>query len=140
MTPLESTLVTKKITDINPLDAIRKLRSAADALSTQLTLHGRLALVEWAEEKIRLSQLLLAFLLGTIAFLCANIFGGVLLLLAGWRAGYVMVIAMALMVFYGLSSWVAWRVFKSRLRQGANAFATTRAELVTDIALIRSKL
>ncbi len=126
--------------DINPMSAIRKLRSAGDALSTQLALHGQLVKVEWAEEKIRLSKLLMAGLLGFAFFLCANIAVGVLLLTLGWQTGYLIPSAIALIVLYAGSTWWAWRKLQALLALSVHSFAASRAELAADIAMIRSKL
>lgn len=126
--------------DINPMNAIRKLRSAGDALSAQLVLHGQLMKVEWAEEKSRLSKLLVNGLLGFTFFLCANIAVGVLLLALGWQTGYLIPMAIALIVLYAVGTWLVWRKLRALLALSVNAFAASRAELAADIAMIRSKL
>jgi uncharacterized membrane protein YqjE len=139
-TPPEPATLISALADINPLDAIRKLRSAGSALSAQLALHGQLFKVEWAEEKIRLSKMLGAALLGLIFFLCANIAIGVLLATLGWQAGYLLPVVIALIVVYAAGTWLAWRKWQALSALSVHAFATLHAELAADVAVIRSKL
>lgn len=136
----EPTSLPSAVADSNPLDAIRKLRSAGSALSAQLVLHGQLFKVEWAEEKIRLSKMLIAGLLGFAFFMCANIAVGVLLLTLGWQAGLLIPAVIALIAVYAVGTWLAWRKLQALSLLSVHAFETSRAELAADIALIRSKL
>ena len=67
---------TAESTSINPLDALRIVRSAGKAILAQAALHGQLARVEWAQEKDRLAKMLVIALLGFAAVLCVMLFTG----------------------------------------------------------------
>jgi uncharacterized membrane protein YqjE len=138
--PPEPAALISAVTDINPLQAVRKLRAAGPALSAQLALHGKLFKVEWAEEKIRWSKMLGVGLLGFTLFLCANIAIGVLLAVLGWQAGYLIPTVFGLLVVYAIGTWLAWRKWQVLSALSVHAFATSRAELAADMDLIRSKL
>jgi uncharacterized membrane protein YqjE len=138
--PPEPAASPSSVADINPLDAIRKLRSAGPALSAQLALYGQLFKVEWAEEKLRLSKMLGITLLGFALFLCANIAVGVLLSTLAWQAGYLIPTVVALIVIYAVGTWLAWRKLQALSALSIHSFAASRAELAADMVLIRSKL
>ena len=70
--------------NINLFAALRILRSAGSALFAQAALHEQLARVEWAEEKSRLLQMLVAILLGFIFLMCGLIVISGALLIALW--------------------------------------------------------
>jgi uncharacterized membrane protein YqjE len=126
--------------DISPMDALRRFRSASGALAAQLGLYGQLARVEWAEEKLRLSKLLMTTLVG-IAFLVSTcIFVGVLLLALAWQLGYLIPAAMVLIVLYAGGTLLAWRKVRALMALSVHSFAASRAELAADISMIRSKL
>lgn len=126
--------------DPGPMEVLRRLRVASDAIAEQLCLHGQLAKVEWAEEKVRLGKLLTAALLGFAFFLCACVFVGVLLLTLGWQLGYFVPAALLLVVIYAGGTWLASRKVRALLALSVHSFAASRAELAADIAMIRSKL
>lgn len=127
-------------TEINPLDAIRMLRSAGKPLFAQAALHGQLARVEWAEEKTRLIKMLVLVLLGFVGLLCVLLFLGVLVLAYSWDTAYRIPAVMALIVVFGLVTGIAWRRFQALSAQSSQAFAATREELAADLALLKSKL
>lgn len=58
------------------MEIIQRLRSIAKILFAQLELHGKLAKVEWAEEKNRLQQLIATLVVGFSCLLCALLFAG----------------------------------------------------------------
>ena len=126
--------------DISLMDALRRLSSASGALAAQFGLHGQLARVEWAEEKLRLSKLLIAASLGFAFFLCTCISAGVLLLTLGWQAGQEIPAAVVLFVLYAGGTFLAWRTMRALLALSVHSFAASRSELAADIAMIRSKL
>ncbi|HJW83821.1 MAG TPA: phage holin family protein, partial [Anaerolineae bacterium] len=127
-------------TEINPLDAIRILRSAGKPLFAQAALHGQLARVEWAEEKNRLMKMLVIALLGFASLLCVMLFLGALLLAYSWETEYRIPAVMALIAVFGLAAGIAWRRLQALSAQSSQAFAATREELAADLALLKSKL
>ncbi|MBC7984888.1 MAG: phage holin family protein [Candidatus Obscuribacterales bacterium] len=126
--------------EINPLNAIRILRSAGQALFTQAALHGQLARVEWAEEKTRLLKMLVAALLGFTFSLCVMLFTGALVLAFTWETAYRVPAAVALVIIYAVGLAIAWYRFQALSARSSRAFAATREELAEDFALLRSKL
>ena len=125
---------------INPLQALTMLRSASGALVAQATLHMQLALVEWEEEKQRLSQMLIFMLMGFALFLCLLLFIGAFVLTLSWGTPFRLPVFVALIVCYALASlWAGFRV-KALAALSRNTFAATRAEIAADIALIKHVL
>ncbi len=133
-------LLTADLATINPLDAIRLLRSAGKALFAQASLHAQLARVEWTEEKSRLQKMLAAALLGLACALCVMLIVGALALAFSWGTPYRIPVALALIAVYAAGVAVAWRRFKTLSALSGQAFAATREELAIDLAMIRSKL
>jgi uncharacterized membrane protein YqjE len=125
---------------ISPLNAIHILRSAGGALLTQIGLHGRLAEIEWKEQKLRLVQMLLFVLLGFTCLLCVMLFAGVLVLALSWDTSYRVLSVLVLLAAYGAATGFAWQRFQTLAARSNEAFAATRAELAADIALFKSKL
>jgi uncharacterized membrane protein YqjE len=125
---------------INPLDVVRMLRSAGAALFTQAAMHGQLARIEWADEKARLLQMLVAGLVGFAGLLCVMLFAGGLVLAFSWDTAYRIQAAIALVVAYGLITGFAWSRLKALSARGNQSFAATREELAADLALLKSKL
>ncbi len=125
---------------INSLDVVRLLRSAGGALLAQLALHGKLASVEWEEEKNRLLQMFIITLFGFVCVLCILFFTGAAVLALSWETPYRIHAIVALIAIYGLGVFVAWHRFQKLSALSSDAFAATREELAADIALIRSKL
>ena len=116
------------------------LRLAGKALFSQATLHGQLALIEWAEEKNRLLNLFMMVLLGFACLLCVMVFVGVLALRLSWATAYCIPILMLMIAIYGLGIGMAWRRFQHFYAQGSQAFSASRDELAADAALFKSKL
>lgn len=127
-------------TRINPLNVVRLLRSAGGALISQATLHGQLARVEWAEEKTRLRNMMIAALSGFACLLCFMIFFGVLVIAFSWDTQYRIAAVSILTAVYGLAGFMAWRRLAALSALSGQAFAATREEIAADIALIKSKL
>lgn len=124
---------------LNPLDAIRLLRSAGGELVAQLILHGQLARVEWAEQKARLLQMFVITLLGFICVLCVMLFAGAMVVAFSWQTAYRLPVVAAVILVYLLGILFAWRRFQTLSAQSSQAFAATREELAADMALFRSK-
>jgi uncharacterized membrane protein YqjE len=135
-----SATITPDSTPISALGAIRKLRSAGGALLDQLALHGQLAQVEWGEEKIRLLKMLVGAGLGFACLLCVMLSLGVLVVALSWDTGYRIPATTALAALYGLGAGLAWRRLAILSKHGNQSFAASRAELIADLALLRSKL
>lgn len=125
---------------IDPLNAIRLLRSAGGALCSQAGLYGQLAKVEWAEEKIRLTKMLLATLAGFIFLLCVLLFLGVLILALSWDTAYRIHSVLGVIAVYAIGMGFAWHKLQGLSALGGQSFAATREEMAADLALIRSKL
>ncbi|MDP9140204.1 MAG: hypothetical protein M3O62_05345 [Pseudomonadota bacterium] len=124
----------------HPLDAVRILRAAGGALLAQATLHGRLARVEWAHEKLRLSKMLAVALMGFASLLCVMLSVGGLLLAFYWDTSYRIPVALTLIALYGVGTGIAWRRFQALSALGSQSFSATREELAADIALLKSAL
>jgi len=125
---------------IDPLAAVRLLERASGALIAQLALHVQLARVEWAQEKRRLSRMLVVMLLGSACVLCVMLLVCVLALALSWDTAYRVPCVVALIAVYGLGVELARRRFLVLLAQGASSFAATREEIDADITLLRSML
>ncbi|MGH8106145.1 MAG: phage holin family protein [Arenimonas sp.] len=125
---------------IDPLNAIRLLRSAGSALCEQAGLYGQLARVEWAEEKKRLLKMLAATLAGMIFLLCTLLFVGVLVLALSWDTAYRIHAVVVMLAVYGIGIAIAWQKLKALSALGEKSFAATREEFAADMALIKSKL
>lgn len=125
---------------LHPLQIVRLLRSAGSALLAQAALHGRLAGVEWEEEKQRLLNLLIALLLGFAFLLCLLLLTGALVLALSWGTVYRTPAIIALALLYGAGITLASLRVRALSGSGSQSFAATREELAADIALLRSKL
>jgi uncharacterized membrane protein YqjE len=125
---------------VGPLDAIRLLRSAGKALFVQAGLHAQLAGIEWQEEKQRLTKMAGVALLGFASTLGAMVFASGLAMAFSWDTPYRVPTAIGVVTVYALMIVIAWHRFQSLSAMGSQAFASTRAELVTDIAMLRSRL
>ena len=124
----------------NPLDALRILRSAGNALFAQAALHGKLARVEWTQEKKRLLTMVATVLLGFACLLCVLMFSGALVLAFTWDSVYRVPAALILLAMYSLGILIAWHRLRSLAARGDQAFSALREELAADMALIKSKL
>ena len=136
----DSTLADDADSSIDPLRAIRLLRTAGGALLSQFALHGQLARVEWAEEKLRLTQLCVAGLIGFACALCVMVFVGVVVLSATWDSVYRVPAMIALTVVYAIGVGAAWHRVQALSALGGQAFAATREEIANDIAMLKSRL
>jgi uncharacterized membrane protein YqjE len=116
------------------------VRDASGALLDHAALHAELLRVEWAEEKLRLHQLLSAAAVG-FAFLLALLIGfGAVLLSLAWDTGLRLPTVAALMVLYALGAAMAWRQYRAQATRGEHSFAASRSEIAADLELLRSHL
>lgn len=123
---------------IDPLDAVRILRSAGGALFDQARLHSQLAGVEWEEEKQRLLKMLAAALLGFACLLGALLFAGGLVLAATWETAYRVPTLAALVILFSCGAFAAWHRFQAWSALAHRSFAASREELAADAALLRA--
>lgn len=126
--------------ELNWFALLRLLRSAGRALLAQTALHGQLARVEWAEERNRLLQMLLATLLGFACALTLLLLCSTLVLVLSWATPYRIPALLGLLLVHGLGCVIAWRRFQALAARSSESFAATRAELAADIALLKSRL
>lgn len=124
----------------NPLSAIRLFRSAGGALLGQAALYGKLAKVEWAEEKNRLVNIALLGLVAIACLLCTMLFIGVLVLALSWDTTYRIPAVLAMIAVYGIGLVIAWFQLRSLSALNEKTFAATREEFAADLAMIKSKL
>ena len=126
--------------EFNPLGALRLLRSAGGALFAQAALHSQLARVEWAEEKIRLTRIAVAALVGLVSAICLLLLGSLIALALSWNTPYQIPVTAAVLAFYLLVFLFAVRTLYRQIALGALSFAATREEIAADIALLKAKL
>lgn len=122
------------------MEIIQRLQASAKLVLMQLELHGRLANIEWQQEKKRLQQWALYGVFSIVFVFCALFFAGFVVLALSWATPYRWQAITALVIFYGAGALFCYLRCQYYAAQGASAFAATRAELAADIALIRSQL
>lgn len=124
----------------NPLDTIRRLRSAGGAMLAQVLLHTELARIEWEEEKRRLLKMLGVTLLGFACLQCGLLFAGALVLAAAWDTSYRLPALALLVISCSIAVAIAWRRFRALSAQEGQAFANSREQLARDVALLKATL
>ena len=122
------------------MEIIQRLRASAAIVLVQMELHGRLAGIEWQQEKNRLQQLLIASVLGLVFLSCCLFCAGLLVITLGWSTDYRLHSIVGVLFFYSAGVVLCYLRCKHLAALGATAFAATRAEIAADIALIRSQL
>jgi uncharacterized membrane protein YqjE len=125
---------------IHPLHALRVLQPASGALLEQLALYGRLIAIEWAQERSRLAQLLVAGLLAAASLQCLLLGAGAVLIALCWSTPYRIAAVVGVLALYALGTALAWRRLRALAARGADSFAVTRSEFAADLALLRSRL
>lgn len=128
----------KESESIDLLSALRIARSAGGALCTQASLYGKLARIEWQEEKNRLLKMFIFGLIGFICILCFMLFIGLLVLVLSWETNYRILALTSLIAVYGVGIGIAWQRFQALSARNKQSFAGTREEFATDLALLRS--
>ncbi len=126
--------------EFNPLSAIRLLRSAGGALFAQAALHSQLARVEWAEEKIRLTKIVITAILSVVSAFCLLLLSSLVILALSWNTPYQIAVVATVLLFYALIFAVAVRILKQQVSLGALSFAATREEIAADLAMLKAKL
>jgi len=116
------------------------LRLAGKTLVNQLSLHGQLAQIEWAEEKNRLLKMFIIALVGFACLLCFMLFAGFLGLMLSWASVYRIPVIILMITIYGFGVFVSWHKFKKLSVQGDQAFLATRDEIASDLAIFRRAL
>ena len=130
----------KESDSIDLLSALRIARSAGGALCTQASLYGKLARIEWQEEKNRLLKMFIFGLIGFACMLCVMFFIGLLVVVLSWDSAYRILALSSVIVLYGLGIGIAWQRFQALSERNKQSFAATREEFATDLALIKSRL
>jgi uncharacterized membrane protein YqjE len=125
---------------IKPLHVLRVLQPAGGALLEQLALYGRLIPVEWAQERARLSQLLLAAAQAFACLLCLLWAAGAAIVAWCWNTPYRNLAMWAVLALYLIGAALAWRRVREIAARGEQSFAVTRAEFAADMELLRSRL
>jgi len=122
------------------LQILRLLGSASETLFAQAGLHAQLARMEWQQEKHRLASMLILGVLAALCVGCVLLALGALALIVGWDSGYRIPIAAGVCVTYAVLAAIAWFRVAALAARGESAFAATRAELTSDLAMLRSRL
>lgn len=130
----------KESDSIDLLSAFRIVRSAGGALCTQANLYGKLARIEWLEEKNRLMKMFLFGIIGFACMLCVMFFIGLLVVVLSWDSAYRILALCSVILLYGLGIGIAWQRIRALSMLNSQSFAATREELATDLALIKSRL
>lgn len=110
---------------------------AGGAMIDHLALHGSLLSVELQQEKLRLTKMLQAAVVGLASLICLLIALGTLLLLAVWDTPYRLPAVVALVLLYGLATLGAWRAFQAGALKSHGAFARSRENLAADLRSFR---
>lgn len=130
----------KESDSIDLLSAFRIARSAGGAFCTQANLYGKLARIEWLEEKNRLIKMFLFGIIGFACMLCVMLFIGLLVVVLSWDSAYRILALCSVILLYGLGIGIAWQRIRALSMLNSQSFAATREELATDLALIKSRL
>jgi uncharacterized membrane protein YqjE len=123
---------------LGALPTLGTLRHAGGAMIDHLALHGSLIGVELQQEKLRLTKMLQAAVVGLASVICLLIALGAFLLLAVWDTPYRLHAAAALVLVYGLATLGAWRAFQAGALKSQDAFALSRENLAADLRLFRN--
>lgn len=135
-----SALTGKEAGSLSPVQLLQMFRSTGSALFTQASLHAQLAQIEWEEEKQRLCRIAIFSLLGFVFTLCFLIAASAFAITLSWNTPYkvhafvaVLLVHLCGFIFTGLA-------VKKLIALGNKSFAATRAEIASDIALLKSTL
>ncbi len=133
-------LTGKDAGSINPLQLVGMLRSAGSALVAQVSLHAQLAHIEWQQEKQRLCKMAVFGILGFVFFLCFAIAASAFAILLSWNTPYLIHTFTAVLIVHIVGFVWAALSLKKLAAQSNHSFAATRAEIASDIALLKSAL
>lgn len=116
------------------------LLSGVGALFAQGSLHLELMRVEWALEKLRYRRMLRLVLIGVPMFACSLLSIGVLVMMLSWNTAYKFPAAVVLVVLYSAGTLFVYYRLRQEDILGNTAFAESKREIASDIALIRDRL
>lgn len=116
------------------------LRSGADALLAQGSLHLQLLQVEWELEKLRYRRIAFLLLFGVPLLMCSMLAAGMLVMVFSWNTPFQYVAACLLVLFYSAGAFIAFYRLRQETAPGNSAFAETRREVAADIALLRDRI
>jgi uncharacterized membrane protein YqjE len=94
--------------------------------------------VEWAEEKTRLTGLLITLTLALFFSCLAVTFGSLLVLVFFWDTPHRLAAVTGIVLFYLLAAIVTWIVVRAKMRTKSALFSTSAAELRRDRQLLDS--
>jgi uncharacterized membrane protein YqjE len=126
--------------EFSPLSAFALLRSAGSAFAAQAGLHAQLAKVEWAEEKVRITRMLIASFIGLLSVQCLLMSVGLVALMLSWRTPYQLPVMLAVLLGYLILCALAIYVLIRLAALGTKSFAATRQEIAADLAMLRATL
>lgn len=121
------------------LDMIRS-GMAGDIVLKQVMLHGQLAQLEWAEEKLRLFKMFLAILLGFTFLVSALCVFSALIVVLSWETPYRLPALISMIILYGFGSGITWNYYQNLSAQGKQAFSASRKEFFLDTELLKRAL
>lgn len=135
-----SVMAGKDAGSLNPLQLVGMLRSAGGALITQASLHAQLAQVEWEQEKQRLCKMVLFGIVAFTFFLCFVIAVSAFVIFLSWDTPYFVHTFIGVLIFHLIG--LIWTLLglKKLAALSSQSFAATRAEIASDIALLKSSL
>ncbi len=119
---------------------LHEIRPAIGALLTHGVLLARLAQVEWATEKLRLTRLLALSLIATVMTVVLLLTISIFAMAAAWDTPYRWAVALALVVLYAAGLVLVLRRLRQLISIKESAFAGTRDELSADFALLKQRL
>jgi uncharacterized membrane protein YqjE len=117
--------------------SVNILRSGADALLAQGSLHLQLIQVEWALEKLRYRRMMNLVLMGVPMITCSLLAFGYLVMAISWDTRFRIVTAAVLFMLYSTGAVITVYRLQKLAVLGKEAFADSRREIAADIALLR---
>lgn len=135
-----SAMTGKDAGSVSPLQLLNILRSASGAVFAQASLHAQLAQVEWEEEKQRLCKMAVMGILGFAFFMCFLFLLSIFVIVLAWDSPYRIHTFVGVLVVHLLGLIWAGISIKKLAALASNSFAATRAEIASDIALLKSAL
>jgi uncharacterized membrane protein YqjE len=117
--------------------SVNILRSGADALLAQGSLHLQLIQVEWALEKLRYRRMMNLVLMGVPMITCSLLAFGYLVMAISWDTRFRIVTAVVLFMLYSTGAVITVYRLQRLTALGKEAFADSRREIAADIALLR---
>jgi uncharacterized membrane protein YqjE len=116
-----------------------EIRPAIAALVTHGALLGKLAHVEWAAEKLRLTRLFALSLLAVVLLVVLLLSISIVAIALAWDTPYRLAVALGLIALYAVGLAVALGRLSRLVSSRATAFVGTREELTADFAILKRK-